>query len=320
MDIHAFHRFHPTSPNRKHLNYLPPPPKNHSAAVYVLPVTGTGGQPGDNAFYFSRLVSEVIEQKYILAKTMPDSEFYFIGALSVFPDSTEAGERQYVFRLTLLDTKTNAVQAEGDVVYTNANEAVNAFSTLVYTLLLTIPESAGKFNWRNKWVYTGVSAFWTPRAYAADSAAMHVVNFGGGIYGELQFFDFLAAGIGFEFTTDKIKVSVKDEKDYENMLLEIPVTIRHVIKPGEYFLLEPYVGIQLNLPFTTDTKPPVISGLVGFEYGVKVGPGVFYIDPRFSIDLGKSVMDPESTYRGLEFQRYIIHIGAGYKLGFFTKR
>ena len=297
-----------------------PQPSKPSASVYILPVTGLGGKPEDNAFFYNKLVSEVKEQSFILAKSLPESEFYYIGALSTSPDASAAGGKQFVFRLTLLDTRTNQVQSEGDVVYESTEELGNAFSTLVYTLLLTIPETAGKNNWRNKWVFAGVSAFWTPRTYAADSAAMHVVNFGGGVYGELQFLDFLAAGIGFEFTTDMLKVSANDKETPINYLLEIPVVIKHVIKPGEYFLLEPYAGIQLNIPFTTETKPPVISGLIGFEYGVKLGSGIFYIDPRFSIDLGKSVMDPESAYKGLEFQRYIIHIGAGYKLGFFTRR
>jgi len=297
----------------------PKPPKP-SASVFVLPVTGIGSKPEDNAFFYNKLVSEIKEQEFILSKTLAASEFYYIGALSTSPEASASGGKQYVFRLTLLDTMTNQVQSEGDVVYESTEELASAFSTLVYTLLLTIPESAGKNNWRNKWVYANVSAFWTPRAYAADSAAMHVVNFGGGVYGELQFLDYLAAGIGFEFTTDMLKVSANDEETPINFLLEIPVMIKHVIKPGEYFLLEPYAGIQLNIPFTTETKPPVISGLIGFEYGVKLGPGIFYIDPRFSIDLGKSVMDPESAYKGLEFQRYIIHIGAGYKLGFFTRR
>jgi hypothetical protein len=272
-------------------------------------------------FFYNKLVSEVKEQDFILAKTLTESEFYYIGALSASPDASESGSKQFVFRLTLLDTKTNAVQSEGDVVYENTEELDSAFSTLVYTLLLTIPEGVGKNNWRNKWVYASASVFWTPRAYASDSsAAMHVVNFGAGVYGEMQFMDFLAAGIGFEFTTDMLRVSANDEEIPSNFLLEIPVVIKHVIKPGEYFLLEPYLGIQLNIPFAPDTKPPIISGLLGFEYGVKLGPGVLYIDPRFSLDLGKSVMDPESVHRGLEFQRYIIHIGAGYKLGFFTKR
>jgi len=297
-----------------------PQARKSSASVYVLPVIGTGSKPEDNMLFYNKIVSELKEQNFIQAKSLPESEFYYIGALSSSPDVSESGGKQYVFRLTLLDSLTNTVQSEGDVVYEDTENISNSFSTLVYTLLLTIPESAGKNNWRNKWVFASASVFWTPRAYAADSASMHIVNFGGGIYGEMQFMDFLAAGLGFEFTTDMLKVSANDEEIPVNFLLEIPVVIKHVIKPGEYFMLEPYAGIQLNIPFTTDTKPPIISGLLGFEYGVKLGPGVFYVDPRFSIDLGKSVMDPESTNRGIEFQRYIIHIGAGYKLGFFTRR
>ena len=298
---------------------FPKPPKPF-ASVYVLPVTGIGSKPEDNAFFHNKLTAEITEQSYFLAKSLAESEFYYIGALSASPDPSERGGKQFVFRLTLLDTKTNAVQSEGDVVYEDTGEIANAFSTLVYTLLLTIPESAGKFNWRNKWVYASVSAFWTPRAYASESSAMNVVNFGGGVYGEWHFLDFLSVQLGIEYATDLIKVSANDEENYANPLLEVPIVIKHVIKPGEYFLLAPYAGIQLNIPFTKATVPPMISWLIGFEYGVKAGPGVVYIDPRFSFDIGESTMDPASEFRDLTFQRYIIHIGVGYKLGFFTRR
>jgi len=62
--------------------------------------------------------------------------------------------------------------------------------------------------------------------------------------------------------------------------------------------------------------------LAGFQYGIKLGPGVLFIDPRFSIDMGKSSLNVDPAYgiNELSFQRYIIHLGIGYKLGFFTKR
>jgi len=299
---------------------LPYHPVKHYAAVYVLPVTGTGSKPEDNAYFFQKLVDEIKLQNYISAKTLNDSEYYFIGALSVSPDTTETGDVLYLFHLTLLDSVTNEIQVEGDVLYINPDEVGDLFSSLVYTLLLTIPESAGKNNWRNKQIYVSASGFWSPRAYASESSAMNVVNFGGGAYVEWHFLNFLSAELGIEYAADMLKVSAKSEENHTTPMLEIPVLIKHVIKPSEHFLLEPYTGIQLNLPLSKTTVPPPIAWLVGFEYGVKAGPGVVYVDPRIAIDIGESRMDPDSPFKDVTFQRYIIHIGAGYKIGFFTRR
>jgi hypothetical protein len=38
------------------------------------------------------------------------------------------------------------------------------------------------------------------------------------------------------------------------------------------------------------------------------------IDPRFAMDFSNSSID------GLEYRRYMIQIGLGYKLGFFSKK
>jgi len=293
----------------------------HTAAVYVLPVTGTGSAPEDNAFFYNKLVSEITFQNYILAQTLNESEYYYIGTLSANPELSDKGVKQYIFQLTIFDTKTNEIQAEGNVVYVDPEEVGDMFSSLVYTLLLTIPETAGKNNWRNKQIYVSASAFWTPRAYASEeSSAMNVINFGGGIYIEWHFLNFLAAEMGFEYATDVLKVSAQSADNYTNPMLEIPVMIKHVIKPSDHFLLMPYTGVHLNFPFTRNTVPPAFSWFIGFEYGVKLGPGVFYIDPRIAIDLGESRMDPVSEFKDVTFQRYIIHIGAGYKYGFFTRR
>jgi hypothetical protein len=296
---------------------------NNSASIYVLPVTGTGSRAGDNEFFYNKLNSEVTYQKFNLAKAMNNAEFYLIGTISLRPpeDADEPpGVKQYVFHLTLLDTKTNMARADGELVYENPETVNDQFSTLVYSLLYTIPEDAGKDNWRNKRLYVGAGAFWTPRVYTAEGTSAHLTSFGGGISAEYHFLNFLSVGVGFELASDAIKVIAKSKKDYGNTLLEIPVMVKGVFKPNDIFILEPYAGIHFNIPFEETTTPPPISWLAGFQYGVKAGPGVVFIDPRFSMDIGETGMEADPIVKGLTFQRYIIHVGVGYKLGFFTKR
>ena len=292
--------------------------QSNKASVYVLPVTGIGSKPGDNEYFYNKLNSEVTYQNFKLTKTLKDAEFSLIGTL--FPYTDDANEpslKQYVFHLLLLDNKTNENRAEGELVYEVYEDINNLFPVLVHTLLYTIPEGKGKDNWRDKTFYAGGSFFWSPRIYAIENASIHFSNFGGGIFAEYRFLDFLSVGTGFELTTDYVQISSNViRRNYGNILLEIPILVKYIFKPGEHFILEPYTGFHFNIPFLKTTIPSPASWLIGLHYGLKAGPGVAFIDPRFSLDLSKSGLHSLS---GLSFQRYIFHFGIGYKLGFFTK-
>jgi hypothetical protein len=299
--------------------------QSNTASIFVLPVTGTGSRAEDNAFFFKQLGSEVKDLHFNLAKTLQDAEFYLVSTLYPNPDGAgndpDSPVRQYVFHLTLLENKTDKARAEGELLYETTRNIGDMFSNLVYTVLHTIPASTGRNNWRNKWVYIGGSVFWTPRIYTADSAATYLTNFGGGIFAELHFLNFLSLGAGAELASDMVKVLPSDTETYGNTLLEIPLLLKIVFKPGDFALFEPYGGVHFNIPFENTTVPPQVSWLVGFQFGIKAGPGVLYIDPRFSMDIGKSILDEEASgVSDLLFQRNIIHLGIGYKVGFFTRR
>jgi hypothetical protein len=290
--------------------------QTNSAAVFVPPVTGIGSKPQDNELFFKQLVFEVTYQKFKLAKDKKDAEFSLVATLSEQTDDPG----HYILKLAIVDNKTNTSRSDGSLVYEAPEDIKDLFPSLVYTLLYTIPSDSGKDNWRNKWLFAGVSAIWSPRIYSSESLLTHLTGFGGGVFTEYHLMDFLSVETGFEIATDMIKVISKDEESYTNILLEIPVMLKFVIKPGDHFILQPYAGVQVNVPFDKTTVPPAISWLAGFQYGVKAGPGVLFIDPRFSMDIGESNMDADHSVKDLTFQRYTLHLGIGYKLGFFTKR
>jgi len=290
------------------------------AAIYVPPVSGSGGKPENNDLFYKQLVAEVTYQHFKVAKTLNDADYTLAVTLSAHSGNKASDVTQYNLHIELKDNKTGKKLAEGDLEYGIAEEIKDLFPSLVYTILNTIPEEAGKYNWRNKWLYAGAGAIWTPRIYASESVSTHLASFGGGVFAEFHFLNFLSVEAGVEFASDMIKILAKAEENYPNYLLEIPVLLKYVIKLGDYFILEPYAGAQFNIPLDKTTKPPLFSLLAGFQYGVKAGPGIFYIDPRFSMDIGESVMETVPSFKDLSFQRYIIHLGIGYKYGFFTKR
>ena len=81
-------------------------------------------------------------------------------------------------------------------------------------------------------------------------------------------------------------------------------------------MLEPYAGLIFNMSLYGTIKPPPIAWMIGFQYGVKVGPGILFIDPRFSMDITKARINELYGFSG-DFHRVKMYINAGYKMSFF---
>jgi hypothetical protein len=292
-----------------------------NASIYVLPVTGTGSKPEDNLFLYRQLIFELTDQNYNLAKTEEDADILLASSLAQYTENDPSGEKQYVFRLELKDKITREILVDGELLYKSPDDLNNSLPVLAYTLLSTVPEDSGKNEeWRNKLLYLGASGFWTPRVYAGDSKSTHFVNFGGGISIEFHFTDTMSFEAGLEIASDWVAVSANSSNNYRNLMLEIPLIIKYVIKPGVYFMVEPYAGVHINVPLYPTTNPPMFSWLAGFQYGVKAGSGVLFIDPRFAMDVGQSSVEGIRGINAPSFQRYIIHIGIGYKYGYMKRK
>jgi len=288
------------------------------ASVYVPPVTGSGIGPGDNAF-FSMLVSAELEGRNdITAGTDDAADYSLMGSI----DSFSLGE--YRFNLKLQNNKTGVTLAENGLIYENLDNVSVFTPVIVYSLLTLIPDmsSAPVKNgaWRDKWLFFGFSAFWPPRLYIDDEEkqAVHLGNFGVGLHTEFQFLNFLSLETGAELTTDWLVVDEDTgDKNYQDLMLEVPVLLKVVFKPGVNFLLEPYGGIYLNFPLFGVTKPPMFSWVTGYQHGFKAGSGALLFDFRFAMDLGKSSIVAD---KDLKYQRYRLSIGVGYKYGVIQKR
>jgi len=288
------------------------------ASIYVPPVTGLGSNPEDNTLFYKQLVFELTEQYFKLAKAREGADYSLIGSLSPYDG------RQFSIYLELRNNKTGEITVEGELLYETVDDVSDQFSALVSTLVYTIPDETGT-KWRNNWVYVGASVFWTPRIYFGvgdnKNSSTNYANPGGGLSLELHLFDFMSVEAGLEITTDRVKIS--ENRDYWNPLLEIPILLKYVIKPGawSWFMVEPYAGAQFNILFpdaTDNIKPPLLTVVFGLQYGVKAGPGTFFIDGRVGIDWGESTINV-SGRKEPDFQRFIIHLGFGYKFGFFQK-
>jgi hypothetical protein len=244
-------------------------------------------------------------------------------------------QEMYVLHLALLDNRTGQTLINRDLFYADPDEIDDLImlqfnrvsdapevvpETVIFTQYvpeyITVSENIREEpdNWRDKEWYFGACAFWAPRVYQAEASSTYYVNFGFGLFAEYHFLG-LSAGTGVELAPDWIAVTSAANDSYRDLVLEIPLLIKYILKPSKYFMLVPYAGINLNLALYGETRPPLLAWRLGFQYGVKAGPGVLIIDPWFSMDFGRSRLGEEKGDDTIRYQRYMMHIGLGYKYG-----
>jgi len=235
------------------------------SSIYVLPVMGIGGRPEDNSLFYRQIVFELTDQNYNIARTQEGADYSLIGMLAPFTDI-----EQFVFNLRLQDNKTGETNVEGELVYEVFDDVNQQFLVLLTTILYTIPEDTGQdYEWRDKLIYLGAALTWTPRVYIGDSNSTYFGDPHGGISAEYHFLDFLSVEMGIELAADKLN---SDSYPYSNTMIEIPLLVKGVLKPGDWFMLEPYAGFYFNIPLLSGpgtTKPPWFSWMAGIQYGVK---------------------------------------------------
>ena len=166
--------------------------------------------------------------------------------------------------------------------------------------------------WRNgNWYLAGTIA-WSPRVYVGEFESVFLPNVCFSITVEFHFLNRFSFEAGGSFTADWVVLDPSGAVNYRDLMLEIPLSFKYSFKPSAHFLLQPYLGVILNLSLYGTIKPPPVALMAGFEYGVQAGPGVFYIDPRFSMDITKTRLN-EVYGRIAEFDRIKVYVGFGYK-------
>ncbi|MCL2008082.1 MAG: hypothetical protein FWG77_08360 [Treponema sp.] len=295
-----------------------PPP-----SFFISPIEGQGTGPGDNNFIVVNVGNEIRARDYIITSSVFDAEYVIAGRIENAGDYYGDPELwdSFILVLELRNPGTGMNFLEQQLVYSTIEDLGYFFPLLMHNMMSMFGESleSGAFEpiddtWKNKHIYLSAIAYWTPRIYMGLDSSFHYRNFGGALLAEWHFTNFLALKAGAGIAPEWVRVT--NQEGYQDLILEVPVALQFVFKPSTHFMLEPYGGIMLNFPLMHRiTDPSLISAMAGFQYGVKMGPGVFVVNPRLSIDLRLSRLhESESTYR-----RYLIHIGLGYKLGFITR-
>jgi len=313
--------------------------------IFFPSITGTGYGPDDNKTLVSMLTAEFVERGYTMINTPQGADFLLYGTLALFDENEDyvssirpavtytfnAGlqdysyEQLYIFQLMLRKADTGEIILH-NILYITLEDTYIFFPVIVNNLLMHIGGLYPADRWFDSWLHLGASIFWTPRVYYASQDGLQSVpfdNFGGGVSMEAHFWKFLSFELGLEIAPDRVGYSPTET--YQNIMMEIPLALKFVVKPTNYFMLAPYAGIHVNVPFFKTTTPPLVAWMLGITGGVRVGQGLIFAEPRFSMDIGRSKLnlnanDPFATPSSIDYQRFIVHVALGYKHSFFTKK
>ena len=293
-------------------------------SIFIPPVNGTGKERDDNEFFKQMIFMEIAARNFLTGDSRGTAHYSLQGSLS--PQAREGGEPPiYQLHLSLIKNEDDSIMVEQELSYATQYDANEYLPLLIFNMLANIPPldiaspefappecPAPSDTWRNKWWYPGLHVVWTPRMYNGNYESASLFNFGFGASGEFHFYNRFSVEAGVELMQDWIRIT--PDTQIKNHVIEIPFLFKLVFKPGHYFMLEPYAGIQMNVPLNSGHTPPIVSWLGGMQYGVKAGPGPVFIDARVVMDIGKSSIEWENT--ASQFQRYTVKVGIGYKIGF----
>jgi len=282
--------------------------------IFVPPVFGE--RQGDGIFFYQQLTYQVIALNHTLVRTQRNSDYTLRGFISPEPLQEAAeGSQNNIFLIEMTNSATNEVIAQQYIVYAALDAAIgDLVSAVVFNMLSGFPNYQQTDSWRENWLFVEGSLLWSPRIYQGQNQSINWFNFGLRLAADYHFFNFMSAELGIQLVHEWVIVSVPNNAEHRDLILEIPVALKFVIKPSDFYMLQPYAGISLNYSTMGQTKPSLFSWFTGFQIGLNAGSGMVVIDPRLSIDIQNSIVD---TY---PYHRYMINIGIGYKHGFFPKR
>jgi hypothetical protein len=306
----------------------------------------TGGDSAQQAFFKENFEMETIAAGYAVTDTEREADYTL--KLEVKPnmimydDGTEElappDEKQYVLELRLIRVEDGNEIVMFNFPFTEVEEMYEYNLYLLYQAMANVPLTKltsvlENDHWRNKWLYIRAS-FDYPITFYALQNPDHVSMSSGGMTSdvpldhkirpfpgasvgvELQFLNWMSAEAGFQlnfgdpFTTSLIPV--------------INAELKFPLKPSKHFMIEPYGAVTFPAATTSEIVqfPPVGLG-GGVQLGVKGGSmGAFFADVNYIYYLGDVIVkNPYANFTPdrLTYNRFVIGLGLGYKIGFFNR-
>jgi hypothetical protein len=250
-------------------------------------------------------------------------EYVITGVLNREYDGTR------VFEMTLWRLEDSALLAVQELAYTDLDEGVGFIPFFVLSLYSTLPGVVDfdeeLKSWKNKWLYAGARAGFSPRFYNLSGENIPMFSFDAALRVEAQLFPPLEAGktfsfglqTGLDFTFDSAEFSHNGGVGILSApSLSVPLIAKFNLKPGQ-FVFGPYGGIYFTQPLNGYKINIPFGYTAGFNIGYKIGAtGALFFDFHFSGDIGETTI-PEYN---VSYNRYLFTLSIGFEWGFLTKK
>jgi len=297
----------------------------HEVKIYVPPLDGVGFID-DLAYFFKRITGEIVMQYRTLGKARVLSDYTITGKVMPIAEEEielppDSEDDEYVLYVELYDNRQNVAIGEQFITFTVPDENTErALSVILYNLLSAIPDvlEGDIDDWRNKFLYLDLRFIWKPTAYSRTIQETNIAQVGAEFVADFHIVNFFSVRLGVELSQDWVIVFPGETGAYAlDMILSFPLSVAYVLKPFHSIMIEPYLGGNFNLSLQDAARVYPFSFHAGIEVGIKLGPGILTIDPRYTQDVGKSLIKVKNNE--YDYWRYMIHLGIGYKLGFFKR-
>jgi hypothetical protein len=186
-------------------------------------------------------------------------------------------------------------------------------------------------SWKHKWLYPGIRAGVSFRDYVLNAAGSGITadthsTFTVSALLEAQLFQFLALQTETSFSNDTVTIHNAPTGDLSlrSYTLTIPLLLKFTWRPKTFYLAA-FTGPgfvlplgQLNMTANGVSESYNFSSTVeltaGANIGVKIGPGILFLDARYNGDFNFVHFDNSAQYR-----RNTISLSLGYQYGIVNK-
>jgi hypothetical protein len=244
----------------------------------------SGGTSAENQFFDENLSVELAAANYSVTTIRTQADFILIPTVVVEADAPAETPHSIVLRLVQNNPEQTEIIQAG-IAYDEVTEMYQWNLYLIYQVMANVPMSKAEtaaaevepspieHYWRDKWIYLSVAGIYNPQ-YIIDNIIgewwpTSPTSFTGSVGIEVQFLNFLSMEL--RIRPDILYYEPAKEGGGPLFNLALPLSIRFIAKPGDIWMLEPYLGAAINIPLSEQLKLPPVTILAGIQAGVKLG-------------------------------------------------
>jgi hypothetical protein len=187
----------------------------------------------------------------------------------------------------------------------------------------------GNERWKHKWLYPGIRLGVSPHTYRVNTSSALEADthaaFEAAVSAEVQIAKLFSLQPELVYSADKVGANTDSlDVTINTSTLMIPILAKLTFRPGNFYLAGfagPYFTIPLGSMNVTQsgttenysyTAPLGITG--GADVGMKLGPGILFLDLRYSADR-KYFWANDAA----QFSRSMFSVSLGYNFGLINK-